>query len=257
MVSPRTDPVGVAIIDTLADLGYDYIELSLSHIAGLDDSDFADVVRRVKRSGLNCEACNFFFPPTVRLTGPQADLAAAVTYATAAIARAARLGAEVIVFGSSGAKNVPAGFPRDAAWQQIVGLLRTLGPIAEQHGVTIAVEHLNRLESNIVIYAAEALRLVSEVAHPSIQMVIDYYHLVLENEDVNVILKANTAIRHVHFAEGPERLFPRETRDEYITFFDCLNAVHYSQRCSIEAFPQDFVPEARRALAILKEVAKS
>ena len=37
----------------------------------------------VERSGLRCEACNNFFPPQVRLTGPAADLPAALEYAEA------------------------------------------------------------------------------------------------------------------------------------------------------------------------------
>ena len=55
---------------------------------------------------------------------------------------AARVGASVVIFGSSGVRNVPAGFPLDAAWDQLRTLLTALASIATHHGITIAiVEH--------------------------------------------------------------------------------------------------------------------
>ncbi len=239
----------------LAELGFDYIELSLSDIAALPESAFSAQVKRVERSGIACEACNNFFPPRLRLTGPDADPKAALDYAGTAIARAAQLGAGIIVFGSSGAKNVPAGFPYPTAWAQIVALLQALGPIAEHHGVTIAIEHLNKRESNIVTLAAEGLKLAREVGHDSVQLLIDYYHLTRENEKWDVISEANASIRHIHFAEGDLRAFPTKIREEYIKFFNLLNTIKYSGRCSIEAFTDDFMTDARSSLMTLKAMA--
>jgi len=88
--------------------------------------------------------------------------------------RAARVGAEIIVFGSAGAKNVPVGFPMNVAWRQIVDLLQHLGPLAAERGLTIAIEPINRQEANIVTLAAEGLRLAREVNHPRVQLLVDY-----------------------------------------------------------------------------------
>jgi sugar phosphate isomerase/epimerase len=256
MISPRTDPLGVAILEELVAIRFDYIELSLSDAANLARPDFAALVKRIEESGISCEACNNFFPARIRLTGPDADLAGALEYARVAVDRAAQLGAKIIVFGSSGAKNVPAGYPYVAAWKQIVELLQALGPIAAEYGITIAIEPLNKLESNIVTLAREGLRLVREVNHPSVQLLIDYYHLTREDEDVQIVLDANSAIRHLHFAEGEARVFPIEERDEYVKFFDCLKRIQYAGRCSIEAYTNNFSADAGRALATLKAIAE-
>ena len=89
MIAPDRDPLGIESVEAMAAAGFDYIELSLAHLAALDDGAFQRVVDRVARSGIRCEACNNFFPPHVRLTGPEADLDAAVDYATRAMGRAA------------------------------------------------------------------------------------------------------------------------------------------------------------------------
>jgi len=52
----------VEIVEALAEIGYDYIELSLSDLTALPEPAFASLVERVNRSGIRCEACNNFFP---------------------------------------------------------------------------------------------------------------------------------------------------------------------------------------------------
>ncbi|MDR3436830.1 sugar phosphate isomerase/epimerase family protein [Telmatospirillum sp.] len=255
MISPEKDPSGIEIVETLAELQFDYIELSLSHLTSMDEAAFSKLARRIERSGIACEACNNFVPARIRLTGPDADLGSALEYAKAALDRAGRLGARTIVFGSSGAKNVPAGFPHDQAWRQIVQFLQALGPLAAPYGITIAIEPLNRQESNIVTLAAEGLRLSRDVGHPNIQLLIDFYHLRRENEDFGILLEAKSAIRHVHFAEVRSRIFPIDDDDDYQTFFDYLQKIGYDGRCSIEAYTKNFGSEAPRALAMLKAIA--
>jgi len=255
MISPAADPVGANIVESLAEIGYDYVELSMSGIAALPEPEFASVAARIRRSGIRCEALNCFFPASVRLTGESARLELALEYAAGAMDRAAALGAEIVVFGSSGAKNVPAGFSMDAAWRQIVELLRQLGPMAADRGLTIAIEPLNRGESNIVNLASEGLKLEREVDHPGVRLLIDYYHLAIEKEDPGIAVQAGPALRHVHFAKVEGRSFPEGIEEDYRRFFSCLRRAGYSKRCSIESFTTDFEADARRALPILRQLA--
>lgn len=256
MISPHRDPLGVEIVEELAASGFDYLELSLRDLAALAEPEVAHLQRRIEAAGIRCEACNNFFPAPVRLTGPDASLPCAIEYATRALERAAQVCVSVIVFGSSDAKNVPPGYSHSDAWRQIVELLQTLGPIAAKLGITIVIEPLNRRESNIVCTAAEGLKLAREVAHPNIQLLIDYYHLRLESEDPGIVLEAGEAVRHVHFGEPAGRVFPLEASPRYEAFFAYLQQISYNARCSIEAYTRDFSSDARRALAVLKAAAK-
>jgi len=256
MISPSTDPIGIEIIERLAEIGFDYIELSLRDMMSQSQPVFSSLIRRVKNSGIRCEACNNFFPPEIRLTGNEANPAAALAYAREALERAARLGARIIVFGSSGARNVPAGFPHEAAFKQLVGLLQSLGPLAEQHGIVIAIEPLNSFESNIINLASSGLKLAQKVHHPRVQLLIDYYHLIMEKEGSEIILLADSAIGHVHFARPEGRVFPKEKDRDSALFFSCLRQVRYSGKCSIEAYTDDFEADARRALRLLRELAE-
>ena len=254
MISPA-DPLGADIVEQLATLGYDYLELSLRDLAALPETAFTRLVTRLQRAGVPCEACNNFFPAEIRLTGPAADLPAAVAYARLALARAARLGVKVVVFGSSGARNVPAGFPLDAAWAQLRALLVALGPVAEEHGLTIVIEHLNRGESNILNSIAEGWRMAREVAHPRIRVLADAYHVRQENEDPAILAQVTPPLAHVHVAQRAERVFPDGNDAALAAFFRQLRAASYTGRVSIEGYTKDFSADAARALRVCRELS--
>jgi sugar phosphate isomerase/epimerase len=255
MIDPATDPVGSAIVEDLAAFGYDYIELSLRDLAALSAPALLSLRSRLQRTGLACEVCNNFFPSEIRLTGPAADLPAALRYGEHALATAARVGASIVIFGSSDARNVPAGFPLDAAWVQLRDLLIGLAPIAARHGTTIAIEHLNRVESNILNTVAETSRLAQEVAHPHVRLLIDAYHLLVEHEPLAILAQVAPAIAHVHVAQGTDRLFPNGPDAPLADFFSALRATGYAHRCSVEAYTHDFTTDAPRALATCRTLS--
>lgn len=256
MVSPATDPLGAGIVEELAALGFDYIELSLRDLVALPAAALAGLLSRLQRAGLACEACNNFFPAEIRLTGPAADLSAALRYAQTAFAAAARFGVSVVVFGSSGARNVPDGFSREAAWAQLRTLLAALGPVADGHGITIAIEPLNRGESNILNTVAEGRRMAGEVAHPRVRLLVDAYHMHQENE-APALLREVGRIAHVHVAQRATRDFPAGDDATLAAFFAQLRATGYAQRCSIEAYTRDFPADAARALRVCRELIAS
>jgi len=255
MVDPTRDPVGIEVAEDLAALGYDYIDLSMRDVTALSAAGLDQLEARLQRAGLACEACNNFFPAEVRLTGPAADLPAALRFAEKAFAAAARLGVSVVVFGSSGARNVPVGFPADAAWAQLRTLLVALAPRAEVHGITVAIEHLNRGESNIINTVAEGWRMAREVEHPRVRLLIDAYHMLVENESPAILTEVASAIAHVHIAQKTERLFPANADAALTDFFRHLLATGYAGRCSVEAATRDFRADAARALRVCRALA--
>lgn len=248
------DGVPVPNIEQLAELGYDYAELFLASLAALPEAEFQAVVDRLGRAGIPCEACCIFYPRTVRLTGPDVDWVKVEEYDRLAISRAARLGAKVIVFGSSGAKNVPEGFPYDQAWQQIVQAMHIAAPIAAEHGITIVIEPLNKKEANIVLNGAEGLKLAQDIDRPSVQLLIDFYHMALENESPDILLKAGSAIQHTHISTVPARTYPVTVDPGYLPFFANLKAIGYQGRVSVEARTDSFYEDAKAALVVLKQL---
>lgn len=252
MVARDPDTTGVDIIEELGEIGYDYIELSLAHLMDLSEFEFLRLKSKIDNSGIRCEVCHNFFPPNIRLTGDEADMGRAMEYVERALARSSQLGVEVIVFGSAGAKNVPEGFPMEKSWDQIVNLLRNIDPVAGKYGITIVIEPINKSESNIVNTAEEGLALLKHVARENIELLVDYYHLMIEKESPDMILRAGRHIKHIHFAEVKGRVYPTVFEKSYLQFFMNLKKARYEGRVSIEAYSEDFRKDAAHSLVLLK-----
>ena len=125
--------------------------------------------------------------PDLKVVGPEVPTSALKEYLEGCLPRCRRLGASIVVWGSAGSRNVPEGFSREQARDQIAGFLKMAGEVARRSHVIVAIEPLRHQESNILNTGAEALEMVRRVKHPNIRMIIDYFHLREENEDPRII----------------------------------------------------------------------
>jgi sugar phosphate isomerase/epimerase len=233
--------------------GFDYVELSTSEIAGLSDADFEQAVARVQQAGLPVPATNLFLPAALKVTGPAVDREQQMAYVRKAFARLQRLGTQIVVFGSGGARQVPDGFPKDQAFQQLVDFGKRIGPEARARGITVTVEPLRRQETNIINSAGEGLALINAIDDPNFQLMVDFYHLASEKEDPAIIPTAASHIRHLHMANPTGRVFPRRWDEfDYAPFFAALQKIGYDKRISVEASTQDFSTDAPLAIALLR-----
>ncbi len=236
--------------------GYDYAELPLAEIMGLSEDGYSRLTDDIRESGLACESCNNFFPPIMRLTGPDVDFNAVSSYVDRAVATAAALGAKNIVFGSGGAKRYPENFSKSEAYAQIVRLLKYVDGVAAQHGITVAIEPLRKAECNIINTFEEGVWLARDVGGTQVRVLVDLYHLAEENEPLSHVHEyANGCLTHVHFANPVGRVFPRDndgSEPVYRAFCDTIAATGYNGRISVEAYSTDIRRDAPAALALLK-----
>ncbi len=238
----------------LAALGYDYLEWPLSRSAGVyDDEQYADLRQLAARLSVRPEAWNVMLPARIIVVGPEADLDAMRDYVAVAFARVAELHGAVVVFGSGGSRRVPDGFARDEALAQFVDACRIAGETAARHGITIAIEPLNRGETNLVNSVAEGAEVVRRVAHPAVRLLSDLYHVAVEHEPFTDTKDAGSLLAHVHVA-APDRSIPRPGHgdQELRDYFGALRAAGYDGRVSIEA-RWSGMDEAAAGLRILRE----
>jgi sugar phosphate isomerase/epimerase len=235
----RTVKVGVCTRDVAgaAKYGFDYVEPAAADIAVMSEDQFREFSDIVLASPLRCHAFNSFIRrPDLRVVGPEVQTSALKEYLEGCLPRCRRVGASIVVWGSAGSRNVPEGFSREQARDQIAAFLKMAGEVARRSDLIVAIEPLRRQESNILNTGAEALEMVRRVKHPNIRMIIDYFHLREENEDPRIIEIGRREIVHLHFANPHGRVWPRDLveDDHYAAFFGYLKKAGYSGGMSIE-----------------------
>ena len=217
--------------------GFDYVEPAAAEIAAMSEDQFREFSDIVLASPIRCHAFNSFIRrPDLKVVGPEAPIAALKEYLEGCLPRCRRLGASIVVWGSAGSRNVPEGFSREQARDQIAAFLTMTGEVARRSHIIVAIEPLRRQESNIFNTGAEVLEMVRRVKHPNIRMIIDYFHLREENEHPRIIETARREIVHLHFANPHGRLWPHDLAedDHYAEFFGYLKKTGYSGGISIE-----------------------
>lgn len=236
----------------VADAGFDYQECT---VVSLDpegsEADFAAVLEKFKQSPVPVEAFNVFLPGDLAVVGPAVDWDRAKAYLQSALGRVSRIGADVVVFGSGKARSIPEGFARDKAEEQIRKFLHLAADAAEENGVTIVIEPLNKKESNIINSVAEAVEYVRAVNRPSIKALADFYHIDEDDEPLTNIRDGREDIHHIHVADTGRKA-PGTGSYPYAEFSAYVKQTR-SPRVSIECGWTDFASEAPAALAFLRK----
>ena len=257
--APAADKVRVGYCTSVKNVeaakaaGFDYVEVASTEIAALSDADFDAVAAKTKALGLPTPAANLFLPASLKVVGPDVNVEQQTAHVKKVLARLNRLGVQVLVFGSGGARRVPDGFSRDEAWTQLVDFSRRAAREAKAAGITVAIEPLRKEETNIINSAGEGLRLVEDVKDPNFQLMIDFYHLASEHEDPAIVIKAKDHLRHLHVANPNGRVFPKKWDEfDYAPFFANLKAIGYDKRISMEGNTTDLAADGPVTIALLR-----
>ncbi len=243
-----------ATLKTLSDAGCDFFEFGVGMLCPESPKSlFEGFKDLVSDYPLRAECFNSFIPADLKVTGPDVDKVRLGNYLAAATERASELNGEIIVFGSGGARHVPDGFSRKRAHDQILEFLETAANYAREHGLVIAIEPLNRSETNVINSIAEAVLFADELRRPEIQVLVDFYHQMLEGEGFDEIVHAGERIAHVHVADT-DRLYPGSGKYDYQLFARSLADAGYNKRVSVECNFRDFDKEVPQSIQFLHEV---
>jgi len=255
MVSKSPDLSGVDVIGTLKKTGFDYAELSLTHLNALSRDEKLRLFNELQHHELPAEASNNFFPSHIPLTGDKVNYNAILHYLDRCFEAALYFGIKIIVFGSGGARMVPGGFPLEKAWEQLVLVLQKIEPYARESRIKIAIEPLRKQECNIINTYQEACRLAAMVGKPSIGCLADSFHLSEENEPEEHIVMGREYLSHVHLAYPLGRIFPKSAHQKVmLPFMEALVGSDYQGRVSIEAFSDELAHDGAHALKLLKRI---
>lgn len=245
---------GLENLGLLENLGYDYIEVSVTAAMKLEPEVLERYQKQLKESKVKCEAFNILFPKTMELIDGNTGEEELKEYLHKAMSLIKSLGGEVVVFGSGKCRRCPDHLSYGEAYQKLVEVYRLTGEIAKEYGVYVVIEPLSRKETNMICTMAEGAILASDVAHPNVGLLSDYFH-VAANHDCIEDIETIKQFGHIHIASGNGRRYPlTEEGEEYGAFIKALKQVGYEGRISIEGKTDDIEKDAGQALALLKEL---
>lgn len=233
-------------------MGYDYIEASAGEILALSDEEMEALAAMKSNGGFPLRYINSFVRADLKICTEEAPVLAA--YAEDVIRRAARLEVGTIVFGSGAARKHPETMTQTEGMEKFIEFLKVCANIAKNCGVKLALEPLNRTETNILNSVAEGAELVRRLNNREIILLADAFHMAIEGETAQVILNNQDILSHLHISEAPGRVYPGKFGGGYlIPLGKALLNAGFSKDVTVECCFDNFEKEGPEALRFVKE----
>ena len=121
-------------------------------------------------------------------------------------------------------------------WENSIKSMKGIIKTAENCGVTYCVEAVNRFETCLINTAEEALKYVDEVGSPNIGVLLDTYHMNIEENNIgDAIRLAGNKLTSFHTGEN-NRTAPGRGHLNWDEIFGALSEIGYKGRIVSEPF---------------------
>ena len=128
--------------------------------------------------------------------------------------------------------------------------------MAQAFGSYIAIEPLNRFESDMVNTAEDVMRLVDDINHSQAMVLLDGFHMTIEEKNIReAIKKVGDKLIHVQVSEN-HRGVPGTGLTPWNDFQLGLEDVDYKGAVVIESFTPE-IKELAGAVCIWKNLAEN
>ncbi len=229
----------VSLLRKIASLGFDFVEIPVEDPTAVDGNAIRDALRD---TGLSAVVCAAVAGDRDLSSADPAKVQLAVSYLTECFALARDWGSTLVagpLYAPVGKAHLPDAAARTAEWQRSVANLRTVAGIAADHGVRLALEPINRFETDMVNTAADARRLVDDIGRDDVGISLDSFHMNIEEVDFRgALATAGDRLFHLQVSDS-HRGVPGEGNSDWVGLREGLRRIGYDGRVSIESFSPD------------------
>ncbi len=234
-VSPYTD-ADAHLAGHAKELGAEVLELCIENTSAVTAEP---LLAAAEGAGLGFSVCGAFGPqrdvshedPAVRREG--------LDYLRFLIDLAAAVGAPNVVgpmYSAVGKARMLTPDEREEQRAWAVESLREAADYAGERGVRLAVEPLNRFETDLVNTAEQALELCDRIGRENVGLLLDTFHMNIEEKSVPAAIRlAGDRLFHVHTCEN-DRGTPGTGHVPWVEVFTALHEIGYEGQLVIESF---------------------
>ncbi len=242
------------LLQKLRETGFDGVEV----FVGEGNLPHYQAMRReLGNQGLACSAVTSVDPEANPASPNPAVRRAASERLKWAVDMSAALGADVLCGPFHSAYAVFPGHPPtgdERRWSSEV--LREVAEYAQNTGIVLAVENLNRFECYLLTTVQQARDLVEVIGHPALGILYDTHHAHIEEKDsAEAIRQAAAQIKHVHISEN-DRGTPGRGQVDWEGNFRALREIGYDGWLVIESFSRHN-PDFASAIHVWRDFASS
>jgi D-psicose/D-tagatose/L-ribulose 3-epimerase len=240
----------------VADLGFDVLEICIEDPSLVSGSA---IRQAAEEAGVGVSVCGAFGPDRDVSHEDSQRRQMGVDYLKFCIDLAAEVGSPNVIGPMYSATGKARLLPEEEREQQrrwAADSLREAADYAGERGVGLAIEPLNRFETDLVNTVEQGLDLCERIGRDNVGLLLDTFHMNVEEKHIpEAIRTAGPQVRHFHACEN-DRGAPGSGHVEWDGVLLALGDVGFDGMVVIESFTPE-IQEIARAVSTWRPVAPS
>ena len=217
--------------------GCDILEVGAPHIAAMTDAQLAELKAAAEGNGLILTT-NIGPSKDQDLASPDPAIRKnGLDFLTGVLRAMDKIGSKSLV----GAMYSfwPCDFKytdKEAAWDTSIAEMKKLAAVAEDLGIDLCQEVLNRFETYIMTNAAEGVEYCKRVDSPRCKVLLDTFHMNIEEDNIPAAIRlTGDYLGHIHVGEANRKL-PGQGSLDWKAIAAAVHDVHYDGNVVMEPF---------------------
>lgn len=237
--SPFHTGMADGLFQKVASMGFDAVEIAVEDPGLIDAHTVSELLGR---HGLKALVCGAFGPDRDLTHDDSAVHRNCLKYISDCLDICQSLGADFLggpMYSAVGKARMRTQDQRRWEWDLAVKNLRIACSMASARGLRLAIEPLNRFESDLVNTCVDAIRLLDDIGDPSTGILLDAFHMNIEEPGIHAaITAASGRLLHVQVAEN-YRGTPGTGQTCWDEYRRALEDIGYTGTVTIESFTTD------------------
>jgi D-psicose/D-tagatose/L-ribulose 3-epimerase len=237
-------------------MGFDLVEIP---IEDEHDIDYTKVKETFERENLKSSISTVMSAKRDLSHEDKEKQREGISYLNHCIDAAEKIGAPTVVgplYAAVGRLWQATSEQRNRELERCAKNLKIVAKRAEDKGIMLAIEPLNRFESSFINITEQAIQLMGLVDSPNLKIMMDTFHANIEEKSiVKAIELAGNNLIHIHANEN-DRGTPGKGHVPWIEMAASLKKYNYNGALVIETF-STIVKKMAKSAAIWRELAPS
>ncbi|MHB8278239.1 MAG: sugar phosphate isomerase/epimerase family protein [Candidatus Humimicrobiaceae bacterium] len=252
-----TDEHVKSLTGKFKDMGFDGIEVALEKKG---DLEYKKTLKVFKDNGLVCSSICGLFGEDRDIRGPKKEyIEGGFAYIKDCLEACVELDCNLFVgpvYSAVGRANMVPENERKVQWNTVVENLGKACEWAQKYGVFIAIEPLNRFETDFINICKDAVRMIKDVGSKMLKIHLDTFHMSVEEKNsAMAVLDAGDLLYMLHASEN-DRGAAGTGQVHWKAIADALRRINYDKWVVIESFtPENKV--IAKAASIWRQTEKS